>query len=186
MENPNVKFTIQFIINYLVWNILLGIAGRLIAAASITAFSVDGLNICYVVVFTLEISILISAILSIFMTQRTLGKKCEPSDNNMNGLYISVSFILIFINVIMSFLGYSYIYKMCEGNISMTSLANHLVDSNGISFESALNQSVNLIHKTVKNAILIANIFFSIIVISLIPIFNKWHKSKKSSLYQAR
>ena len=57
MENPNVKFTIQFIINYLVLSILLGVVGRLIAAALVTTFSINEHIVCYVIVFTQDFSV---------------------------------------------------------------------------------------------------------------------------------
>lgn len=178
MEKSNVKFAIQFIINFLVWNILLGIAGRLIAAALVTVFSIGGSNICYVVVFAQEFSILASVILSVFMTQKSSGKKGELTDDGIIRLYIALCLTLTIINIILSVLGFSIIYKMCEGNISITSLANNLVDSKGVPFDDALEQSKNLIYQTVKRAVIIANIFYSIILASLIPVFNNAHKSK--------
>lgn len=178
MEKQNVKFAIQFIINFLVWNILFGIAGRLIAAGLVTVFSIGGNNICYVVVFAQEFSILASAILSVFMTQKSLGKKGELTNDSIIRLYIALCLTIIIINVILSVLGFSIIYKMCEGNISITSLANDLVDSKGISFDDALEQSKNLIRQTVKRAVIIANIFYIVILASLIPVFNNSHKSK--------
>lgn len=177
MEKSNVKFAIKFIINFLVWNILLGVAGRLIAAALVTLFSINGNNICYVVVFAQEFSILVSAILSVFMTQRSLERKGELTDNDIR-LYIALCLTLIIINVILSVLGFSIIYKMCEGNISITSLANEFVDSKGVSFDDALVQSENSIRQTVKRAVIIANIFHGIILASIIPVFNNSHKSK--------
>ncbi len=178
MEKQNVKFAIQFIINFLVWNILFGIAGRLIAAGLVTVFSIGGNNICYVVVFAQEFSILASTILSVFMTKKSLGKKGELTNDSIIRLYIALCLSLIIINVILSVLGFSIIYKMCEGNISITSLANDLVDSKGVSFDDALEQSKITICQTVTRAVIISNILYGIVLTSLIPVFNNSHKSK--------
>ena len=80
------------------------------------------------------------------------------------------------INAIISVICFSHIYKICEGNVSLISLANNLVDSNGITFDDAMVQSKQLIRTIVKKAIVIADVSFTFIIVSLVPVFNKYHK----------